>query len=66
MRYKPERALTPVFLAMIGSFLYLVEMRYKPERALTRTLSSIPTNAFSTTPGARPLVLNCKRKMNKI
>ena len=36
MRYKPERALTPIYVNGAGSTQYpFVEMRYKPERALT-------------------------------
>ena len=36
MRYKPERALTPIFIATSGTVIIVVEMRYKPERALTQ------------------------------
>ena len=35
MRYKPERALTPLLLRLVPYHMNLVEMRYKPERALT-------------------------------
>ena len=38
MRYKPERALTPVKLINDVQNLQFVEMRYKPERALTQHL----------------------------
>ena len=35
MRYKPERALTPLLLRLVPYHMNLVEMRYKPERAVT-------------------------------
>ena len=34
MRYKPERALTLIFLKHLLYRFNMVEMRYKPERAL--------------------------------
>ena len=38
MRYKPERALTPIDSVARSVSLLSVEMRYKPERALTLKL----------------------------
>ena len=35
MRYKPERALTRIFVTTLRIRSIAVEMRYKPERALT-------------------------------
>ena len=42
MRYKPERALTPVSTASLRLVTRNVEMRYKPERALTPYSLSSP------------------------
>ena len=57
--YKPERALTPIW---VWNLFELVEMRYKPERALTllNALFLISTG-IEKVPGARPLVLNWKK-----
>ena len=46
MRYKPERALTLLFLVCVLNGNTLVEMRYKPERALTLMSEFIPLKPF--------------------
>ena len=35
MKYKPERALTPIIISSLPLNMDSVEMKYKPERALT-------------------------------